>query len=405
MADLYANFAELAAAETYGVDYQIRTVSPANATWTSIAIHGGGIEAGSSEIAEAVADGIMHFYEFDGMKPSGNGDLHITSTNFDEPQAIALVTPSPRTLSFHGYAGTDGVPETAIGGLDEEMTALVSEALTAAGFAVVTAPSEIAGTNPDNICNKNARLAGVQLEMSRAQREAFFTDFTRNGRKNEPRTQAFYDYVAAVRSAYRAYGLVRLPVVNNSRWCLLPALRPDIDLTASVSTDALAQGGGHFMALVARWLDDANYYHARLEFAADQDVILTIRKRIADSDTRLIQHTTGLTHEPFKRFRIRFAVTGITLRAKAWADGDPEPGDWQLTVVDRSLRAPGHFGMRSILSVTNTNPETVTAAWGDFDELSSTRQTFTVERSRNGVVKPLPAGADVRLAKPTYVAR
>ncbi|GAA2456895.1 poly-gamma-glutamate hydrolase family protein [Streptomyces macrosporus] len=403
MGDLYQSYAELAAAEEEGVDYRILSSSPPGATWASIAIHGGGIEAGSGEMAEAVAaGGLMRYYQFDGMKPSGNQDLHITSSNFDEPTALALVGGARRCLSFHGYTGTTGVAETAIGGLDAEMVARVRARLESAGFRVITAPSEIAGTNPANICNKTSTSMGVQLEMSRAQREAFFTDFTRTGRATKPRTADFYRYVAAVRGAFIGRGHVTLGSVNVSRYTLMPAPAADVDLVATVATDKTAVGGGHFLALVARYQDTNNSYVARLEFSTSQTVILTLRRRVAGTETLLQQHTTALTHAPGRRFWIRFRVTGSTLRARTW-DGGPEPGVWQVETTDTSLTAPGQIGMRSILSSANTNTLPVVASWGDFAELSGP-QRMTVARSTNGVVKPHTAGTDVRLAQPTIVA-
>lgn len=406
MADLYASYAELAAAEEEGVDYARRQVLVDGATWCSIAIHGGGIEGGSGEAARAVGADLMNHYEFAGLKNTGNGDLHITSTAFDEPQGEAIVQAARRCLSFHGYTGTDGVAETAVGGLDTEMVERVTEHLEDAGFTVITAPSEIAGTDPDNICNETLISAGVQLEMSRAQREAFFPggDLSRAMRDSGQRTAVFEAYVAAVRAAFQGRGLVSLGSVNVSRYCVVPAAHPDVDLIASVSTDVLAIGGGHFLALVARWLDTSNSYVARLEFEADQDVILTLRKRVSGSETFLVQHTTGLTHAADQRFWIRFQVTGATLRAKAWQDGTAEPGDWQVETTDTDLTAAGSIGMRSLLSSANTNTLPVTAAWDDFDDLSTHRQTFTVQRSANRVVKAHTAGTDLRLAHPTIVA-
>lgn len=196
MGDLYNSYAELAAAETEGVDYERRTVAVTGATWTSIAIHGGGIEAGSGEMAREVGAGLMDHYEFAGIKSSGNTDLHITSTVFDEPNGVNLVTPSIRTLSFHGYTGTLGSPETALGGLDEHLRERVRYFLERAGFVVVDAPSEIAGTDPDNICNENASSAGVQLEMSRTLRESFFLngDLSRANRDAGNYTDTFWAY-------------------------------------------------------------------------------------------------------------------------------------------------------------------------------------------------------------------
>jgi Poly-gamma-glutamate hydrolase len=62
-----------------------------------MAIHGGGIEKGTSEIALAVAGyhpatlatsddvfGLHDFWLFEGLLPSGNGKLHVTASHYDE---------------------------------------------------------------------------------------------------------------------------------------------------------------------------------------------------------------------------------------------------------------------------------------------------------------------------------
>src|SRR5882724_11484201 len=63
---------------------------------------GGGIEPGTSELAEAIAGADMSFYAFEGLKKKGNGILHITSSRFDEPKAVFLVNASPRVVALHG---------------------------------------------------------------------------------------------------------------------------------------------------------------------------------------------------------------------------------------------------------------------------------------------------------------
>lgn len=407
MGDLYPDYASLAAAETEGVDYTRTAVTPTGATYASIAIHGGGIEAGSSEMAYEVSAGgtTMALYDFKGLKTSGNIDLHITSTNFDEPQAVALVTASTRTLSFHGYTGVDGVAVTALGGLDEELGARIAYALRSAGFTVSDAPEEIAGDDPDNICNTNLRLAGVQLEMSRQQRADFFPngDLTRVMRDSGQRTDAFYRYAAAVQAAVIGYGMVSLGSVNNSRWATLSSPGADVEMLATVATDKLAVGGGHFCNLVARWADASNTYLARVEFSATQTVLLTLRKRVAGTETSLAgTYTTGYTHAIGRRFWCRFEVAGTTLRARVWPVGDPEPYAWHLSTTDSDLSAAGSIGTRSILSSTNTNTLPVTVSWGDFQVPSP--QQMTVERSTNGITKSHSSGADLRLAQPAIAA-
>ncbi|GLW91766.1 Gp37-like protein [Actinokineospora globicatena] len=207
MPDTYATYAALAAVEVEGVDYLRHAVSPVGSTWAAIAIHGGGIEPGSGTLAKEIAAGssTWRYYEFDGTKSSGNNVLHITSTNFDEPQCLALLATSTHTVSVHGFTGTPGVAVTAIGGRDTILRDRITAALLGAGFAVTTAPEEINGDDPDNICNRNLRGAGVQLELSQAQRQAFFVGgSTAKSVRDDPskRTTAFWAYVNAIRSAY-----------------------------------------------------------------------------------------------------------------------------------------------------------------------------------------------------------
>lgn len=243
MADLYANYAQLAAARTEGVDYTRTRVEVPGAVWASVAVHGGSIEPGSGEVARAVAGSRMSYYEFAGIMSSGNADLHITSTNFDEPIGAALIRTTPRTLSFHGYTGTTGVAETAVGGLDTASVALVTNALRLAGFTVVTAASEIAGTDPANICNRNQSGAGVQLEMSRAQREVFFPggDLSRAMRDSGQRTATFSAYVAAVQSIFPA----EVPAGTGIRppYRFIAEVAPGADPGASPSTWAFTGDG------------------------------------------------------------------------------------------------------------------------------------------------------------------
>ncbi|MEU3825236.1 poly-gamma-glutamate hydrolase family protein [Streptomyces sp. NPDC029080] len=209
MADVYANYAALAAANVEGVDY-LRIVQPTSITATThIAIHGGAIESGTGEMAKAVSARLGHsMYVFQGMKSSGNTALHITSTHFDEPMCVAMQAKATRTVSYHGAEGgaDDGTQLlTYIGGLDTTLKTNIANALTAAGFSVDLNPSStIAGVDPDNICNRNKSGAGVQLEITTALRNSFFPGGTNNAAARNDfskRTDTFYAYCDAVVSA------------------------------------------------------------------------------------------------------------------------------------------------------------------------------------------------------------
>ncbi|MEV7675136.1 poly-gamma-glutamate hydrolase family protein [Streptomyces sp. NPDC088752] len=218
MPDLYPNYAALAAARQIGVDYRLLVRTPPGSRLAHLAIHGGGIEPGTTEIADYLAGSASRFYSFDGMLSSGNSALHITSTNFDEPQALSLVAASDFVVSWHGASGSDQI--TYIGGLDTDLIGRVRESLEQAGFTVQEAGTEIAGVDPANICNRGARSMGVQMELTTGLRQSFFEDYTRAGRDSGPRTSAFYSYMNAIRTALngldvpvKSVGSVRLDQV------------------------------------------------------------------------------------------------------------------------------------------------------------------------------------------------
>ncbi|MFH8483106.1 poly-gamma-glutamate hydrolase family protein [Streptomyces sp. NPDC018055] len=199
MADTYPNYAALAAAHQLGVDYRLLSRTPPGSRLIQLAIHGGGIEPGTQEIADYLATSASRFYAFDGMLPSGNSVLHLGATTFDEPQALATVALSDFVISWHGAEGDE--PVTYIGGLDQSVASRIREALTVAGFAVVDAEVGMLADDVTNICNKGARSMGVQLHLSLALRSSFFEDFSRVGRDSGPRTSVFYTYMAAVQKA------------------------------------------------------------------------------------------------------------------------------------------------------------------------------------------------------------
>ncbi|WP_176519039.1 poly-gamma-glutamate hydrolase family protein [Priestia megaterium] len=199
MSDKYANFSALAAAETYLIDYHIQYgIRPSGIMM--IAPHAGGIESGTSELTLEMAGNDHSYFLFEGWKSSGNTDLHITSTNFDEPNALRMIRQADYLFSFHGYS--DSVNKhTKVGGLDRTLREQVYNALIAAGFSAEILPDEdlISGTEPENFANKTRTGKGVQLEMSSAQRNAFFDTNTRADRRNTQNLE-FYNYARAVKS-------------------------------------------------------------------------------------------------------------------------------------------------------------------------------------------------------------
>ncbi|WP_286946229.1 poly-gamma-glutamate hydrolase family protein [Acetobacterium sp. UBA5834] len=194
-ADLYANYGELSAVKVQGTDYKIASRNTTS-DLAIVAIHGGMIEPGTSELADAIAGSNYKFYGFYGIMKSDNFSLHITSTNFDEPIARSLVQSSKKTLSVHGYSSSEKL--TYVSGLDTTMVNKVKESLTAAGYQVADPPGYLAGTSQANIANDNLNHAGVQIELSTGLRATFFSALTSKGLQSK--TPEFSKYVNAIKA-------------------------------------------------------------------------------------------------------------------------------------------------------------------------------------------------------------
>jgi phage replication-related protein YjqB (UPF0714/DUF867 family) len=165
--DRYRSFEELAEHEREGFDYQIRS-HPRHSPVAVIAPHGGKIEPGTAEIAEAIAGEHFSFYAFEGIKRGRNHDLHLTSTRFDEPECLRLISTAQVVLAVHGLHDAGG-EYVSVGGSHQPLKCALIAALKEAGFdAREDSDPRHSGVLQNNLCNRAA--PGVQLEISRALR-------------------------------------------------------------------------------------------------------------------------------------------------------------------------------------------------------------------------------------------
>lgn len=168
--DKYRNFKELSSYEKAGKDFIIY-VRPADARVVIIAPHGGKIEPGTSELAKAIGGDDYHVYCFEGTKPNNNQHLHITSTNFDEPEGVELVKACDFVVALHGCKG--GKDTIYLGGAGTALCDAIRANLNAAGFKTgIHSDPNLQGTSRANICNKGRRGMGAQLEITRDIRDA-----------------------------------------------------------------------------------------------------------------------------------------------------------------------------------------------------------------------------------------
>lgn len=210
-----------------------------------IAPHGGGIEAGTSELCLAVAG----YTPFDaGADPADaavpgepqrdhwmfealadSAAQHVTATHCDDPAALAVCAANRYAVSPHGFDDTT-TKKIIIGGRDERLKRNLRAALTEHGltspaadpdhdvtvvFAGATDP--IDGDDPANIANRTRTGAGAQMELSTALRKAMFGDFSGAAKRrttagvpsaDSPYADHFRNgFVGAVREAVRNHEL------------------------------------------------------------------------------------------------------------------------------------------------------------------------------------------------------
>ena len=173
MADRYKSFGALAANERPGRDYRVRAVDRGSAV-VILAPHGGWIEPGTSEIAEAIAGTDLSFYAFEVLRNGPHGNFHITSHKFDEPEAMKLVGSSCTAVAIHGRRG-DESEAVWLGGRATDLRDAVGASLLAAGFEAEF-NKRFPGFHRANICNRARSGEGVQLELPRSLRDLLTTD-------------------------------------------------------------------------------------------------------------------------------------------------------------------------------------------------------------------------------------
>jgi phage replication-related protein YjqB (UPF0714/DUF867 family) len=203
--DKYTNFAGLIESESEGRDFR-RIIQPRNSAITVIAPHGGGIEPGTSEIATALASSEFSLYCFEGLKAKGNYEaLHITGTNFDDPECLELTVKSRIVLAIHGCNDEDKV--VYVGGRNENLKVQIIEVLKGAGFRAEEDVSNHSGRDTRNICNRGVHNGGVQLEISEGLRLAMFRGLKRAERQiTKPSCDIF---VHAIRRVLLELGALR----------------------------------------------------------------------------------------------------------------------------------------------------------------------------------------------------
>ncbi|WP_030548802.1 poly-gamma-glutamate hydrolase family protein [Streptomyces exfoliatus] len=205
-----------------------------------MAIHGGQIERGTSELCLAIAgydpadvekplvtQGFHDYWMFEGMRSVDNRELHVSSVNCDDHVARGIAASHLNVLSLHGCQYSQlAMPEkmiwpsvsdpklVVVGGLNTVFRAALVTELNQAGFPAVDAFApeyaenlrNYAGGITTNICNRTATGTGAQLEITEDMRRSLFgpqvTDFDwKSGRLETWDNARFRGFTDACRRA------------------------------------------------------------------------------------------------------------------------------------------------------------------------------------------------------------
>jgi len=199
----YRDFSELVLHTTKGKDYRIDIVDRSAAV-TVIAIHGGGIEPLTSELAAAIAGQEHNLYDLRGLRPTGNEVLRVPVAAFDEMRLRGLLKRSRLALSVQGMEGAEAA--IYVGGRNRRLRALTVECLQAAGFAISKPSSPMPSHDPTLFFNTPAD-GGIQIEFTRGLRESMAGGSLACSCREEeaPQSDLFQRCVAAIRAALDQY--------------------------------------------------------------------------------------------------------------------------------------------------------------------------------------------------------
>jgi phage replication-related protein YjqB (UPF0714/DUF867 family) len=140
-----------------------------------VAPHGKTIEPFTELIAREIAGDDHSLFIFEGRRRRAENKkwLHVSSENFTHPDLERLQEQSRVTLSVHGAANKDNLPErvTQTGGKNDTLRELIGDSLAGHGFEVVLGSGGLAGMSDKNFVNRTEHY-GVQLEISRGERES-----------------------------------------------------------------------------------------------------------------------------------------------------------------------------------------------------------------------------------------
>lgn len=247
------------------------------------------------------------------------------------------------------------------------------------------------------------KLGGEEVTVTAA--AALGDDFTRSvasgwGTSSGGQVWTTAGGSASDRSVDGARGVVTIPTgVSTVRFQTLAGGLRDCEVRCRFQAGQVSTGASLVPSILLRYVSSSAYYRARLHFATGGELYLTVTR-----DTTQVGGTPQLagTYAAGDEYEVRARIDGHRIRLRAWKVGTAEPGTWQHDVtVTANTIDEGAVGVSASGFAGNTNVAPV-LRFDNFEVVGG--QRLTVTRAVNGVTKPHPIGAPVRLARPAIAS-
>ncbi len=159
---------------------------------------------------------------------------------------------------------------------------------------------------------------------------------------------------------------ITLPFARAERRAELAAVNAlNVDATFRLKTDKYPTGNGQYAIFESRQAG-ADVYLSTLRLTDYGGAELYSQRVVNGEATVLgpVMAVPTLVYAPNRYLWVRVQVEGratTRLRMRVWADGQPEPWDWQYEVMDTTgeLQTPGAVGLRTYLAGSATNAPVV----------------------------------------------
>ena len=199
----FREFAELILYTIKDKDYRL-IFRDCSADATIVAVHGGGIEPLTSELATAIAGQEHNLYDFRGLRAQGNDMLRIPIHRFDDMRLQNLMKRSQTAIAIQGAA--DATEIVHLGGRNKRLREIVREHLQQAGFETAGPTGCRPAHDPALFFNWPAQ-GGIQIELPTCLRAQMATSPLEGFRWEDAScwNTRFHAFVEAVRSALAVY--------------------------------------------------------------------------------------------------------------------------------------------------------------------------------------------------------